>query len=129
MSRDHRKLRVFHDAHQLTLVIYRQTKNFPKDAWFGMRLQMRKAAVSVPSNIVEGNARRTTKEYCNFLNIALGSASELAYLVGLAIELEYIEAAWSERLTEQCSSVVKQMQALVDEMEVALRPKCANAGY
>src|SRR3712207_5877566 len=116
MSRDHRKLRVFHDAHRLTLAIYKHTKNFPKDEWFGLRLQMRKAAVSVPSNIVEGNARRTTKEYCNFLNIALGSACELAYLVRLAITLEYSAAAVSERIKEDCSRVVRQMQALVDEM-------------
>jgi hypothetical protein len=53
VSRDHRKLRVFHDAHNLTLAIYRETKNFPKDEWFGLRLQMRRAAVSTPSNIVK----------------------------------------------------------------------------
>lgn len=50
MSRDHTKLRVFNDAHQLALAIYKQTKHFPKDEWFGLRLQMRRAAVSVPSN-------------------------------------------------------------------------------
>jgi four helix bundle protein len=58
MARDHRKLRVFQDAHQLTLAIYKHTCNFPRDEWFGL-LQMRRASVSIPSNIVEGNARRT----------------------------------------------------------------------
>ena len=120
MSRDHRKLRVFHDSHRLALAIYKHTKTFPKDEWFGLRLQMRKAAVSVPSNIVEGNARRTTKEYCNFLNIALGSACELAYLVTLAIELEFVSAPAANILRGECASVVKQTQALVDEMETRL---------
>jgi four helix bundle protein len=57
MSRNHRKLRVFEDAHELTLAIYKRTREFPKDEWFGIRGQMRRAAVSIPSNIVEGSAR------------------------------------------------------------------------
>ena len=76
MARDHRKLRVFHNAHRLVLAIYRQTKVFPKDEWFGIRLQMRRAATSVPTNIVEGSARRTTSEYIYFVNVARGSVVE-----------------------------------------------------
>ena len=91
MSRDHTKLRVFHEAHRLVTSIYRHTNEFPRDEWFGLRMQMRRAAVSIPVNLVEGNARRTMREYCNFLNIALGSACELAYLVLLARELGFIE--------------------------------------
>lgn len=128
MSRDHRKLRVFHDSHRLVLAIYRHTRNFPKEEWFGIRLQIRKAAVSVPSNIVEGNARRTTKDYCNFLSIALASACELAYLVSLAIELEFILATAAAGLIEQSSKVVKQMQALVDEMEARLAEEALASG-
>jgi four helix bundle protein len=90
MSRDHNKLRVFSDAHHLTLAISKNTLNFPKEEQFGMRVQLRRAAVSVPSNIVEGCARKTTKEYYNFVNIGLGSASELGYLIGLAEELGFL---------------------------------------
>jgi hypothetical protein len=70
MARDHRRLRVFHEAHQLVLVIYRDTRNFPRDEWFGIRAQMRRAAVSVTTNIVEGSARLGTAEYVNFVNVA-----------------------------------------------------------
>src|SRR5262245_12906122 len=101
MPRDHRRLRVFHDSHALTLEIYKHTKGFPKDEWFGIRAQMRKAAVSVPSNIVEGNARRTTADYLNFLYISLGSACELLYLTGLATELELISKVVAERLANR----------------------------
>jgi four helix bundle protein len=87
MARDHRKLRVFPDAHALTLAIYKQTIGFPRDEWYALRQQMRRAAVSIPSNIVEGNARRTTREYVHFLNVSRASAAELNYLVDLASEL------------------------------------------
>jgi four helix bundle protein len=120
MSRDHDKLRVFHDAHRLVLAIYHHTKGFPKEEWFGLRLQMRKAAASVPSNIVEGNARRTTREYCSFLNIALGSACELKYLVTLARELELFDANASGALSDDAAAVVRQLQALANEMETRL---------
>jgi four helix bundle protein len=66
MARDHRKLRVFHESHQLTIAIYKETRDFPKDEWFGLRAQMRRAAVSIPSNLVEGSARRSDGEYLNF---------------------------------------------------------------
>jgi four helix bundle protein len=120
MSRDHRKLRVFHDAHRLTLAIYRDTKNFPKEEWFGMRMQIRRAAVSVPGNIVEGSARKSTREYCNFVNIALGSASELGYLISLASELGFVADAGAKALSRSCMSVIKQLQRLGDELDVMI---------
>ena len=56
MSTAHEKLEVFHQSHRLALAIYQHTRGFPRDEWFGLRLQMRRAAVSVPSNVVEGSA-------------------------------------------------------------------------
>lgn len=117
MSRDHRKLRVFHDAHELVLAVYRHTNQFPKDEWFGLRLQLRRTAVSVPANIIEGNARRTTKDYCNFLHIALASACEVSYLVVLSGGLGYFDATASKQLRAHSERVVRQLQALTDEME------------
>jgi four helix bundle protein len=111
---------VFHDAHKLTLAIYRETKGFPKDEWFGMRAQMRRAAVSVPSNVVEGNARRTTADYLHFLYTALGSACELQYLAGRAVDLELIPDAVGIQLAERCDHVVRQLERLAESMEDAL---------
>jgi len=117
MSRNYRQLRVFQQARRLTLEIYKNTTDFPRDEWFGMRLQIRRAAVSVGSNIVEGSARRTTRDYCYFLNIALGSASELAYLLELARDLDFVKAPAAEALCADSGSVLRQLQRLVDETE------------
>jgi four helix bundle protein len=118
MSRDHSKLRVFHDAHELTLAVYRHTKDFPKSEEFGIRVQLRRSAVSVPANIVEGCARRTTRDYASFINVGLGSASELGYLVALATELGFIHKDGGETLGSKCRSVMRQLQRLSDELEL-----------
>ena len=117
MSRDHRKLRVFHQAHNLTLAIYRHTNDFPRDEWFGVRAQIRRGAISVPSNLVEGNARSGERDYLRFLNIALGSACEVKYLASLASELGYAREAEWNAVIGQSDAVVRQLQRLVQQME------------
>ena len=72
--RDHTKLRAFELADEVTVLIYRATRGFPKEEIYGLTSQMRRAAVSVPSNIVEGCARESQTEYLRFLEIAFGSA-------------------------------------------------------
>jgi four helix bundle protein len=116
MSRDHTKLRVFHSAHELTLAVYRDTTAFPRSEQFGLRVQLLRAAVSVPANIVDGCARRTTRDYASFVNSGLGSASELGYLVALATELGCIRKDDGETLAGQCRSVVRQLQSLSNEL-------------
>ena len=118
MARDHRKLRVFQESHQLAIAIYKQTRHFPRDEWFGLRSQMRRAAVSIPSNIVEGCARRTTREYLNFLNVGRGSASEVAYLVDLASELGFLMQPSFADLDSRCKRLIPQLEALVQQIEL-----------
>lgn len=127
MARDHRKLRVFHEAHQLTVGIYLHTRNFPRDEWFGTRAQMRRAAVSVPCNIVEGSARRTTREYLHFLNIARASAGELGYLIELAGELGFVVREAVAPLKQQSQRLLPQMERLVQQVEFELRREEAAA--
>jgi four helix bundle protein len=89
--RDHNKLRAFQLADELVIKIYQATRNFPKDELYGLTSQMRRAAVSVPSNIVEGCTRVTQNEYLRFLEIAFGSFRELNYQFSIARRLGYIK--------------------------------------
>ena len=117
MGRDHKKLRVFHQAHSLTIDIYKHTREFPRSEWFGLRSQIRRAAVSVGANIVEGSARSTIREYVKFLHVALGSASELQYLVALSSELGFTNTRDATEAADRCGDVVRQLQALVTRLE------------
>ena len=89
--RDHTKLRAFELADEVAVLIYKVTEGFPKNEIFGLISQMRRSAVSVPSNIVEGCARESQIEYLRFLEIAFGSLRELNYQFSLANRLGYIK--------------------------------------
>jgi len=128
MARDHRRLRVFNEAHELVLAIYEETRNFPRDEWFGIRAQIRRAAVSTASNIVEGSARRGSREYGNFVNVARGSAGEVSYLVVLAAELGYLSASAGERLPVKCDRLVPQLESLVQKLEILVQTEKEHGG-
>lgn len=97
----YRKLRVWQESHKLVLLLYKVSKNFPKDELFGLTSQLRRAAVSVPANIVEGFARASRKEFIQFLYIATGSFVEVEYYIQLAKDLEYIDEETRKFLFEQ----------------------------
>ncbi len=83
-------LEVWKKAHSLVLEIYKLTAQFPKDEKYGIIDQLRRAAYSVPANIVEGQSRNTTKEYLSFLYNARGSVEEVRYFLLLSTDLGYI---------------------------------------
>ena len=117
MARDPRKLRVFVQADALVPDIYLVTKGFPSEERYGLVAQMRRAAVSIASNIVEGCARRSTKDYLNFLNIANGSAYELTYLLILSTRLGILAAPVSTPLSTRSGQIAAGLTALIHSLE------------
>ena len=112
MSRDHRKLDAFALADQLTIRIYLATTDFPSAETYGLRAQIRRAAVSVPTNIVEGCARESRRDYARFLDIAFGSARELNYLIDLAARLGMVERKIADELGNLGGRVAAALAAL-----------------
>jgi four helix bundle protein len=117
MSRDHRKLRVFLSADRAVEAVYRITQAFPACERYGLQAQLRRAAVSVPCNIVEGCARRSSLEYLNFLNVATGSAAEAAYLLDLALRLGFLKAAEHQPVAAVYADIVSGLKSLVSSLE------------
>lgn len=111
--RDHTKLRAFELADSIAIEIYRLTSAFPKDELFGLTAQMRRAAVSVASNIVEGCAYDSQAEYRHYLEIAFGSLKELHYQYGLALRLSYVKGSG---LDEKMTEAEKVLGSLVRSM-------------
>ena len=96
----YKDLKVWQRADEFALVIYRITRHFPKDELYGLISQLRRAALSVPTNIVEGYARKGDKELSRFINIAIGSLAEVEYLLSFSRRLEYLtEDAYQEAET------------------------------
>ena len=88
--RNHTKLRAFELADEVAVLVYRVTAGFPREEMYGLTSQMRRAAVSVPSNIVEGCARDSQADYLRFLYIAFGSLRELHYQLSLSKRLGFL---------------------------------------
>lgn len=115
--RDHTKLRAFELADEVAVLIYQVTKGFPKEEVYGLTSQMRRAAVSVPSNIVEGCARESQSEYLRFLEIAFGSLRELHYQHGLAQKLDFIKKGNGGN----CESKILEAQKVIGALIRTLR--------
>lgn len=109
----HRDLRVWQQSIDFVSSIYLMTRSLPKEELFGLVSQMRRSAVSVPSNIAEGYARGTDKEKIHFLRISSGSMSELETQLTLCLKLGYISQEEYNATSEKLVSVWKQLNALI----------------
>ena len=111
--RDHNKLKAFELADEVALLVYQLTVIFPKEEMYGLTSQIRRAAVSVPSNIVEGCARDSQADYVRFLTMAFGSLRELRYQLGLSNRLEFLsDRDWS-MIEPKIAETEKVMNALI----------------
>lgn len=108
----YKKLIVWQKSITLVKLIYQLTQNFPSDEKFGLTSQMRRAVVSIPSNIAEGQARRTTGDYVRFVSIAEGSLAELETQLIIAIELNFCRRKDIEELFDLMLEIRKMLNAL-----------------
>ena len=104
-------------ADELVLRVYRATRSLPVEERFGLQAQIRRAAVSVAANIVEGSARRTTRDYVHFLVQSLGSAAETRYLLGVASRLDMLPAHEHIQLDGAYGDVLRAMEKLIAALE------------
>lgn len=108
--KDFKDLKVWEKSHVLGLKVYRVTEDFPTEEMYGLRSQIRRAATSIPTNIAEGCGRNTDIELARFLEIAMGSASELEYLLLLSKDLAFLpQSEYDECIAEVIE--IKQMLA------------------
>jgi len=114
--KNYRKLNVWNKAHKLALDVYQTTGAFPADERFGLTSQMRRAAVSIPSNIAEGYGRSSERDFGRFLYIASGSVCELECQFLLARDLGYIDPGDSSRGLLACEEVRKMLAGLLKKL-------------
>ena len=115
--RSFRDLKVWQKGHELTLWIYRGTKSFPKDEMYGMTSQLRRAAASIPANIAEGCVRGSSAEFRHFLQVALGSASELEYHILLSHELGYLDKSQYGSLENSATELKRMLTSFIQKLK------------
>src|SRR5580700_1872903 len=119
--RNYKDLRVWEEAHRLTLSVYRVTQTFPKEERFGLTSQIRRASASIPANLAEGCGRRSDGEMGRFVQIAMGSGAELSYHLLLARDLGILGTAEFSRLSSDLEEVMRMLSALSGRVKGTLR--------
>ncbi|WP_424097186.1 four helix bundle protein [Moorena producens] len=115
--RDFRELKVWGKAHKLTLSVYRATQVFPKEELYGLTSQIRRSCASIPANIAEGCGRTGKAELARFLQIAMGSASELEYHLLLAHDLNLLKAQDYESLAADVIEIKRMLTCFIKKLK------------
>ena len=111
--KDFRELQVWHNAHKLALEVYKASAKFPKEETYGLSSQIRRAAASIATNIAEGCGRGSKKELKQFLQISMGSASEVEYQILLSYELGFIDSKAYDNLNSDIQEVKKMLSSYI----------------
>ncbi|HAR72757.1 MAG TPA: four helix bundle protein [Flavobacteriaceae bacterium] len=114
--RDFKKYDIWKLSHQFTLMIYNISTSFPKDETYNLVSQIRRSSLSIPTNIAEGCGRNSDKEFNQFLNIALGSATETEYLILLAKDLNYLDEINYTLLEQQINTIKSKIYTLKNKL-------------
>lgn len=109
----YRDLIVWQKSMQCVTAVYKGTRMFPKEELYGLTAQMRRAAISIPSNIAEGYGRRSTQDYLRFLQIAMGSIFELQTQLEIAFNLEYLHKSDFAAFYESSREIERMLSALI----------------
>ena len=112
----YKELTVWQKSMDLVVCVYNLVKLLPKYETYGLADQMRRAAVSIPSNIAEGQGRYSTRDYCNFLNIARGSCFELETQIQICVRLEYVKNSDVESAINLCEEVGKMLSVMIGKL-------------
>jgi four helix bundle protein len=113
---DFRNLKVWEKAHAFTLDVYKVSKCFPREEMYGLTSQMRRASASIGANIAEGSCRKGDVDFARFLQMAAGSASEVEYHLLLARDLNLLEGADYQRLSEEAVEVKRMLASLMRKL-------------
>jgi four helix bundle protein len=112
----HKNLQVWQKSISFVTEVYDRTKSFPKEEIYCIVSQMRRAAISIPSNIAEGGARRNTKEYIQFLYVALGSAAELETQFIIASNLGFYKSEEAMNLQKNLTELIRMLTGLIKSL-------------
>jgi four helix bundle protein len=112
-----RELKVWNKAHSVTLATYSATESFPASERYGLTTQMRRAAMSIAANIAEGCGRSSDADFARFLHVAMGSASELEYLVLLARDLRLVPDKTYDVILSDVQEVKRMLSALIARLK------------
>ncbi|MDR1963456.1 MAG: four helix bundle protein [Planctomycetaceae bacterium] len=115
--RNYRDLIAWQKAMELTEKVYRATRTFPREEIYGLTSQVRRAAVSIPSNIAEGQARKSTPEFLHFLSIACGSRAEIETQIMIAKRLQYIDDVEANEILSLSSEVSSLLNGLINSLK------------
>jgi four helix bundle protein len=113
----HKDLEVWKKSIEFVVIIYNITSTFPKGELYGLTSQIRRSAVSIPSNIAEGAARNHENEFCQFLYIALASSAELETQLIISQRLDFIQREKSQELIDELNSIARMLQGLIKSIK------------